>query len=94
MHSVISAFSASCAFGFPENVISAKTTLLFNLCSLYCLRKEYDQAKISLQKALSMINHCQLPRQAILLSAYIEIMTGNMSQAIQVIKKHHPFVNT
>ena len=36
--------------GFPNDITSAKATILVNLCSLYCLRKEYDLAKKALQQ--------------------------------------------
>lgn len=36
--------------GFPKDVTCAKATLLFNLCSVFCLKKEYEQAKKSLNQ--------------------------------------------
>ncbi|XP_003382418.1 PREDICTED: CCR4-NOT transcription complex subunit 10-like [Amphimedon queenslandica] len=80
--------------GFPGSISDAKATLLLNLSSVYCMQKDYELAKKALYQAISILGPVKLPRQAILLSAYVEIMTGNMSKAIQVIKTHRPLVPT
>lgn len=46
--------------GFPNDITSAKATILVNLCSLYCLRKEYDLAKKALQQVSNAIRLIRL----------------------------------
>ena len=82
---------------FPTNVAAARMAVFMNLCSVYCIKKEYDKAKKALQQVrtscgeprsavhrngaptqaiLLSEDKSSLPPQAVLLSAYIEIMTG------------------
>ncbi|KAB1264160.1 CCR4-NOT transcription complex subunit 10 [Camelus dromedarius] len=58
---------------YPSSVSSARTVMLFNLGSAYCLRSEYDKARKCLHQAASMIHPKEVPPEAILLAVYLEL---------------------
>uniref|UniRef100_A0A8C0WQT3 CCR4-NOT transcription complex subunit 10 n=1 Tax=Castor canadensis TaxID=51338 RepID=A0A8C0WQT3_CASCN len=61
---------------YPSSVSSARTVMLFNLGSAYCLRSEYDKARKCLHQAASMIHPKEVPPEAILLAVYLELQNG------------------
>uniref|UniRef100_A0A8C5YHQ3 CCR4-NOT transcription complex subunit 10 n=1 Tax=Microcebus murinus TaxID=30608 RepID=A0A8C5YHQ3_MICMU len=81
---------------YPSSVNSARTVMLFNLGSAYCLRSEYDKARKCLQQAASMIHPKEVPPEAILLAVYLELQNGNTQLALQIIKRNQllPAVKT
>lgn len=48
---------ASGVSGFPENITVAKATLLLNLCSVYCMQKDYELAKKALHQVDQNFNN-------------------------------------
>ncbi|XP_049485018.1 CCR4-NOT transcription complex subunit 10 isoform X6 [Panthera uncia] len=81
---------------YPSSVTSARTVMLFNLGSAYCLRSEYDKARKCLHQAASMIHPKEVPPEAILLAVYLELQNGNTQLALQIIKRNQllPAVKT
>ncbi|XP_020927210.1 CCR4-NOT transcription complex subunit 10 isoform X8 [Sus scrofa] len=81
---------------YPSSVNSARTVMLFNLGSAYCLRSEYDKARKCLHQAASMIHPKEVPPEAILLAVYLELQNGNTQLALQIIKRNQllPAVKT
>nr|KAF6473704.1 CCR4-NOT transcription complex subunit 10 [Rousettus aegyptiacus] len=81
---------------YPSSVSSARTVMLFNLGSAYCLRSEYDKARKCLHQAASMIHPKEVPPEAILLAVYLELQNGNTQLALQIIKRNQllPTVKT
>lgn len=73
---------------YPSTVTSARTMMLFNLGSAYCLRSEYDKARKCLHQAASMIHPKEIPPEAILLAVYLELQNGNTQLALQIIKRN------
>ncbi|KAK7816853.1 hypothetical protein U0070_021650 [Myodes glareolus] len=73
---------------YPSSVNSARTVMLFNLGSAYCLRSEYDKARKCLHQAASMIHPKEVPPEAILLAVYLELQNGNTQLALQMIKRN------
>ncbi|XP_017202255.3 CCR4-NOT transcription complex subunit 10 isoform X4 [Oryctolagus cuniculus] len=73
---------------YPSSVNSARTVMLFNLGSAYCLRSEYDKARKCLHQAASMIHPKEVPPEAILLAVYLELQNGNTQLALQIIKRN------
>ncbi|KAM3928666.1 CCR4-NOT transcription complex subunit 10 isoform 2-T2 [Leptodactylus fuscus] len=73
---------------YPSSVTSARTMMLFNLGSAYCLRSEYDKARKCLHQAASMIHPKEVPPEAILLAVYLELQNGNTQLALQIIKRN------
>lgn len=73
---------------YPSSVTSARATMLFNLGSAYCLRSEYEKARTCLHQAASMVNTTEIPPEAILLGAYLELQNGNTQLALQIIKRN------
>lgn len=73
---------------YPSSVTSARTMMLFNLGSAYCLRSEYDKARKCLHQASSMIHPKEIPPEAILLAVYLELQNGNTQLALQIIKRN------
>ncbi|XP_075443150.1 CCR4-NOT transcription complex subunit 10 isoform X1 [Ascaphus truei] len=73
---------------YPNSVTSARTMMLFNLGSAYCLRSEYDKARKCLHQASSMIHPKEIPPEAILLAVYLELQNGNTQLALQIIKRN------
>ncbi|KAM6315179.1 CCR4-NOT transcription complex subunit 10 isoform 3-T3 [Aegotheles albertisi] len=81
---------------YPSSVTSARTMMLFNLGSAYCLRSEYDKARKCLHQAASLIHPKEIPPEAILLAVYLELQNGNTQLALQIIKRNQllPSVKT
>ncbi|KAM9288228.1 CCR4-NOT transcription complex subunit 10 isoform 3-T3 [Cariama cristata] len=81
---------------YPSSVTSARTMMLFNLGSAYCLRSEYDKARKCLHQAASLIHPKEIPPEAILLAVYLELQNGNTHLALQIIKRNQllPSVKT
>ncbi|XP_053322431.1 CCR4-NOT transcription complex subunit 10 [Spea bombifrons] len=73
---------------YPSSVTIARTMMLFNLGSAYCLRSEYDKARKCLHQAASMIHPKEVPPEAILLAVYLELQNGNTQLALQIIKRN------
>ncbi|XP_068425672.1 CCR4-NOT transcription complex subunit 10 isoform X2 [Clinocottus analis] len=73
---------------YPSSVTSARSMMLFNLGSAYCLRSEYEKARKCLQQAASMVNTKEIPPEAILLGVYLELQNGNTQLALQIIKRN------
>ncbi|XP_026084719.1 CCR4-NOT transcription complex subunit 10 isoform X2 [Carassius auratus] len=73
---------------YPSSVSSARSTMLFNLGSAYCLRSEYEKARKCLHQAASMVNTKEIPPEAILLGVYLELQNGNTQLALQIIKRN------
>jgi CCR4-NOT transcription complex subunit 10 len=73
---------------FPTSVQTAKGLAYLNLASLYCIRREIDRARKALLQVATLFASTKLPPQAILLSAYIELQSGNIHTALQIIKHH------
>ncbi|KAM6177038.1 CCR4-NOT transcription complex subunit 10 isoform 3-T3 [Erethizon dorsatum] len=73
---------------YPSSVTSARTVMLFNLASAYCLRSECDKARKCLHQAASMIHPKEVPPEAILLAVYLELQNGNTQLALQIIKRN------
>ena len=84
-----SALSEPSVLQFPSSVAGARAVMLFNLASAYCLQKEVEKARKVLQQTATLFG--EIPSQVVLLSAYIELMSGNTSTALLIIKKHQPF---
>ncbi|KAM6338642.1 CCR4-NOT transcription complex subunit 10 isoform 3-T3 [Podargus strigoides] len=81
---------------YPSSVTSARTMMLFNLGSAYCLRSEYDKARKCLHQAASLIHPKEIPPEAILLAVYLELQNGNTQLALHIIKRNQllPSVKT
>ncbi|KAM4658571.1 CCR4-NOT transcription complex subunit 10 isoform 4-T4 [Amazona ochrocephala] len=81
---------------YPSSITSARTMMLFNLGSAYCLRSEYDKARKCLHQAASLIHPKEIPPEAILLAVYLELQNGNTQLALQIIKRNQllPSVKT
>ncbi|XP_074695588.1 CCR4-NOT transcription complex subunit 10 isoform X4 [Strix aluco] len=81
---------------YPSSVTSARTMMLFNLGSAYCLRSEYEKARKCLHQAASLIHPKEIPPEAILLAVYLELQNGNTQLALQIIKRNQllPSVKT
>ncbi|XP_075896822.1 CCR4-NOT transcription complex subunit 10 isoform X1 [Nelusetta ayraudi] len=73
---------------YPSSVASARSMMLFNLGSAYCLRSEYDKARRCLHQAAAMVNSKDIPPEAILLAVYLELQNGNTQLALQIIKRN------
>uniref|UniRef100_A0A673Z2A0 CCR4-NOT transcription complex subunit 10 n=1 Tax=Salmo trutta TaxID=8032 RepID=A0A673Z2A0_SALTR len=73
---------------YPSTVSSARSIMLFNLGSAYCLRSEYEKARKCLHQAASMVNTKEIPPEAILLAVYLELQNGNTQLALQIIKRN------
>ncbi|XP_068092328.1 CCR4-NOT transcription complex subunit 10 isoform X2 [Hyperolius riggenbachi] len=73
---------------YPSSITSARTMMLFNLGSAYCLRSEYDKARKCLHQAASLIHPKEIPPEAILLAVYLELQNGNTQLALQIIKRN------
>ncbi|XP_068612171.1 CCR4-NOT transcription complex subunit 10 [Brachionichthys hirsutus] len=73
---------------YPSSVTSARTMMLFNLGSAYCLRSEYDKARKCLHQAACMLSTKDVPPEAILLGVYLELQNGNTQLALQIIKRN------
>uniref|UniRef100_A0A8C0WXJ4 CCR4-NOT transcription complex subunit 10 n=1 Tax=Castor canadensis TaxID=51338 RepID=A0A8C0WXJ4_CASCN len=65
---------------YPSSVSSARTVMLFNLGSAYCLRSEYDKARKCLHQAASMIHPKEVPPEAILLAVYLELQNDHQKE--------------
>uniref|UniRef100_A0A3P9LKD1 CCR4-NOT transcription complex subunit 10 n=1 Tax=Oryzias latipes TaxID=8090 RepID=A0A3P9LKD1_ORYLA len=73
---------------YPGSVAAARSIMLFNLGSAYCLRSEYDKARNCLNQAVSITNGKEIPPEAILLGVYLELQNGNTQLALQIIKRN------
>uniref|UniRef100_A0A3P9J8I0 CCR4-NOT transcription complex subunit 10 n=1 Tax=Oryzias latipes TaxID=8090 RepID=A0A3P9J8I0_ORYLA len=73
---------------YPGSVGAARSIMLFNLGSAYCLRSEYDKARNCLNQAVSITNGKEIPPEAILLGVYLELQNGNTQLALQIIKRN------
>ncbi|XP_024136956.1 CCR4-NOT transcription complex subunit 10 isoform X1 [Oryzias melastigma] len=73
---------------YPSSVAAARSIMLFNLGSAYCLRSEYDKARKCLNQAVSITNGKEIPPEAILLGVYLELQNGNTQLALQIIKRN------
>ncbi|XP_043922578.1 CCR4-NOT transcription complex subunit 10 [Protopterus annectens] len=73
---------------YPNTVTTARSMMLFNLGSAYCLRSEYDKARKCLQQAAAMVHPKEIPPEAILLAVYLELQNGNTQLALQIIKRN------
>jgi len=72
---------------FPNSVKEGKFIMLINLGCAFSLRKEYDKAKHIIQQLAGTNIPDFVSTHAILLSAYIELQTGNKTAALEVIKR-------
>jgi hypothetical protein len=77
---------------FPESLGSARAIMLFNTAAIYCITHDIDKARKALQEAVKLFSSPP-PNQVVLLSAYIELMSGNTSQALYNLKVAHPYPN-
>eukprot|EP00731_Ephydatia_muelleri_P026277 Em0018g377a len=75
---------------FPETVMVARAIMMFNLSSLYAVKKDFDRARKTLAQAVPLFGK-DAPPQAILLSAFIELSQGKASRALQILHRHQPF---
>lgn len=75
---------------FPETIMAARGTMMFNLSSLYAVKKDFDRAKKTLLQAVALFGK-DVPPQATLLSAFIELSQGKASRALQILHRHQPF---
>ncbi|XP_031565395.1 CCR4-NOT transcription complex subunit 10-like isoform X2 [Actinia tenebrosa] len=73
---------------FPQSSNEGKAALLCNLASTYCLKNEYDKAKRCLSQAGSLGAQKSLTARMVLLAVYIELKCGNVTNALQIIKKN------
>lgn len=73
---------------YPSSVSQAKTIMLHNMAVVFCLRREHDKARSALQQAVKLSK--KIPTKMILLSAYIELSSGNTSLALEIMKKCSP----
>lgn len=71
----------------PSSVDMAKAMVFINLASSLALRSEWDKARKCLIKACSMLPAHEMPQQALFLAIYLELQTGNVPLALQMIKK-------
>ncbi|XP_065914117.1 CCR4-NOT transcription complex subunit 10-like isoform X3 [Dysidea avara] len=69
-----------------------RASVLMNIASVCCVRKEMEKARKALLQACACLPLPQrngpLHAKAILLSAYIELHTGNVTGAIQLLRRH------
>ncbi|XP_065065150.1 CCR4-NOT transcription complex subunit 10-like [Rhopilema esculentum] len=72
---------------FPNNVQEARAVMYINLACACSLRNEFDKAKRMLQQLVNSRIPDFISTHAILLSAYIELQTGNIGTALEVIKR-------
>ncbi|OXB70748.1 UNVERIFIED_CONTAM: hypothetical protein H355_014400 [Colinus virginianus] len=79
---------------YPSSVTSARTMMLFNLGSAYCLRSEYDKARKCLHQAASLIHPKEIPPEAILLAVYLELQNGKELYSCPDIKTTNQTCNT
>ena len=75
--------------GFPSNLQTGKAITLLNLASLCCIKKDLERARKCLYQAVALFGS-EIPSQAVLLSAYIELQSGSLPAALQIIKRHQP----
>jgi hypothetical protein len=64
--------------------------MLFNTAAVFCITRENDKARKALQEAVKLLPNPP-PPQTVLLSAYIELMTGNTAAALHLLKVAHPY---
>jgi CCR4-NOT transcription complex subunit 10 len=75
---------------FPESLSQARAVMLFNTAAVFCITRENDKARKALQEAVKLLPNPP-PPQTVLLSAYIELMTGNTAAALHLLKVAHPY---
>lgn len=67
---------------------SSHSVLLMNIATVYCVRQEMDKARKALQQACTHLHRSGTGHaKAVLLSAYIELYTGNVNGAIQLLRR-------
>ena len=76
----------TCKNEFPNTGNQARLISYLNLCSVFCMTSEFDKARSCLV-AVSQLGLETHPN-AVLLAVYIELQTGNVTNALQLIKRH------
>ncbi|XP_071824132.1 CCR4-NOT transcription complex subunit 10-like isoform X2 [Apostichopus japonicus] len=71
----------------PSTSESAKATVLINLASSLALCGEWDKARKCIMKACSLLPIHEMPQEALFLAIYLELQSGNIPAALQMIKK-------
>ena len=76
---------------FPKDFNEARSIMMLNLASAYCLRSEYEHCK----QVLRQINASELSpsirSHAILISVYCDLKIGNVGSALNLIKRSEVF---
>lgn len=72
---------------YPQTANQARIISYLNLCSLYCMKKDFEKAK-SYLLTIQSLEEENIPTQAILLAVYIELQLGNTNNALQMLKRN------
>lgn len=76
---------------FPKTLNDARTVMMLNLASVYCARSEYEKCKQILHQIASLELPNVMKTHAILMSVYCDLEVGNISNALNLIKRHEVF---
>ena len=72
---------------FPQTGNQARLITYLNLCSMFCISKDFDKARSCLANISNLGVETTHPN-AVLLAVYIELQMGNVGSALQLIKRH------
>lgn len=75
---------------FPDSLSHARAVMLFNTAVIYCISHENDKARRTLQESVKLFSSPP-PPQTVLLSAFIELKSGNTAAALHLLKVAHPY---
>ena len=81
------AHKITCKNEFPNSGNQARVVSYLNLCSVFSMAGEFEKARKCLT-SVAALGLEDTPPQAVLLSTYIELQTGNIYNALQLIKRH------
>lgn len=74
---------------FPKTLNDARSMMLLNLASVYCIRSEYEKCKQILHQIASMVELPSMTKShAVLLSVYCDLQLGKIANALSLIKRH------
>lgn len=76
---------------FPKSISEARSMFLLNLASAHALKAEFDKSKQILRQLVANKIPAQINSQAVLLSVYIELRTGNVPVALNLLKRGEVF---
>ncbi|XP_047130711.1 CCR4-NOT transcription complex subunit 10 isoform X1 [Hydra vulgaris] len=76
---------------FPKNLMEAQAAMMINVASAYCMRSDYDRCKHILKQVVSMPISRWIMTHAILLSVFCELQMGQVSAALNLLKRNEVF---